>query len=123
MMTERTPAEDEWLRVSRYLHRHHYELAARIAAEYPPAARVAGTPLLAVPAWRLPTPVPLDAIKLEFRPGAPPPAAPDVAGLVPGALPERADGTRYRRYSDVTGQLAAPAVYENRPVYRLIEAD
>ena len=119
----RTPAEEEWLRVSRYLHQHHYELAARIAAEYPPEARVADTPLLAVPAWRLPAPVPLDAIKLEFRPDTPPPTAPDVAGLVPGALPERADGTRYQRYSDVIGRLAAPAVYENRPVYRLIEAD
>ena len=118
-----TPAEEEWLRVSRYLHQHHYELAARIAAEYPPEARVADTPLLAVPAWRLPAPVPLDAIKLEFRPDTPPPTAPDVAGLVPGALPERADGTRYQRYSDVIGRLAAPAVYENRPVYRLIEAD
>src|SRR6185437_15444775 len=85
--------------------------------------RVAGTPLLAVPAWRPPAPVPLDDITLEFRPDAPPPSAPDVAGLVPGALPERADGTRYQRYSDVIGELAAPAVYENRPVYRLIEAD
>ena len=118
-----TPSEEEWLRVSRYLHQHHHELAARIAADYPPEARVAGTPLLAVPAWHLPAPVPLDAVKLEFRPGEPPPAVPDVAGLVPGALPARADGTRYQRYSDVTGRLAAPAVYENRPVYRLIEAD
>src|SRR6185437_4770983 len=85
--------------------------------------RVAGTPLLAVPAWRPPAPVPLDDITLEFRPDAPPPAVPDVAGLVPGALPERADGSRYQRYSDVIGELAAPAVYENRPVYRLIEAN
>ena len=119
----RTPAEEEWLRVSRYLHQRHYELAVRIAAAYPPEARVADTPLLTVPAWRLPAPVPLGAIKLEFRPDTPLPAAPDVASLVPGALPERADGTRYQRYSDVTGRLAAPAVYDNRPVYRLIEAD
>jgi len=123
MMTERTPSEEEWLRVSAHARQHHYELATRIAAEYPTAARVAGTPLLTVPAWRLPAPVPLDEIKLEFRPDAPPPAVPDVAGLVPGALPERADGSRYQRYSDVIGELAAPAVYENRPVYRLIEAN
>lgn len=122
-MTGRTPSEEEWLRVSAYAHQRHDELAARIAAEYPPEARMGGTSLLSVPAWRLPAPVPLDAVKLEFRPGARPPAAPDVAGLVPGALPERADGTRYQRYSDVIGRLAAPAVYENRPVYRLIEAD
>jgi len=123
MMTERTPSEEEWLRVSAYLQQHHHELAARLAAEYPAEATVAGTPLIAAPAWRLSAPVPLGAVTLEFRPDAPRPAAPDVAALVPGALPRRTDGTRYKRYSDVTGQLAAPAVYENRPVYRLVEAD
>ena len=38
-------------------------------------------------------------------------------------LPERPDGTRYRCYSDALRDLAAPAVFENRPTYRLTEAD
>jgi hypothetical protein len=38
-------------------------------------------------------------------------------------LPERPDGTRYRSYSDALRDLAAPAVFENRPTYRLTEAD
>ena len=84
---------------------------------------MAGTPLLAPPAWRLPAPVPLDTVRLEFRPDAPGPDVPDLAVLAPGALPLRADGTRYRRYSDVIAALAAPSVFENRPTYRLIEAD
>ena len=46
-----------------------------------------------------------------------------MAALAPYALPERADGTRYQRYSDVVAALAAPAVFENRPTYRLVEAD
>ena len=100
--------------------RHH--LAELAAAQYPPELRVAGTPLLAPPAWRPPAPVPLDAIRLAFRADAPPPDAPDLADLAPGLLPERPDGTRYRRYSEVTGALAAPAIFENRPTYRLIEA-
>jgi hypothetical protein len=37
-------------------------------------------------------------------------------------LPERPDGTRYRRYSDAMGDLAAPALFEDRPTYRLTEA-
>ena len=37
-------------------------------------------------------------------------------------LPERPDGTRYRCYSDALRDLAAPAVFENRPTYRLTEA-
>jgi hypothetical protein len=122
-MTERTPSEERWLRVTAAMKRDRYELAASAAAEYPPGLRVAGTPLLAPPAWRPAAPVPLDAIRLEYRPDAPLPDAPDLADLAPDLLPERPDGTRYRRYTDVTAALAAPAIFENRPTYRLIEAD
>jgi hypothetical protein len=119
----RTPSEEEWLRVSALLSRDRYELAVRAAAGYPAGLRVAGTPLLAPRAWRLPAPVPLDALRLEFLPREPRPDVPDLAALAPCALPERADGTRYERYSDVIAELARPAVFENRPTYRLIEAD
>jgi hypothetical protein len=122
-MTNRTPSEERWLQLTAYLNRDRHDLAVRAAAGYPPGLKVAGTPLLAPPAWRLPVPVPLDRVRLEFRPGAPRPDVPDLAALAPSALPERADGTRYQRYSDVVAALAAPAVFENRPTYRLIEAD
>jgi hypothetical protein len=121
--TGRTRSEAGWLRVTASLNRDRYRLALRAAADYPADLRVAGTPLLAPPAWRLPAPVPLDAVRLEFRPDAPSPDAPDLAALAPYALPERTDGTRYRRYSEVVAALAAPAVFENRPTYRLLEAD
>ena len=121
--TTRTPSEEQWLRVTASLNRDRYDLAVRAAADYPPDLRMAGTPLLAPPAWRLPAPVPLDGIRLEFRPGAPRPDVPDLTALAPYALPERADGSRYRRYSDVVGALARPAIFENRPTYRLVEAD
>jgi hypothetical protein len=119
----RTPSEAEWLRVTAFLNRDRHELAVRAATGYPPGLQLAGTPLLASPAWRLPAPVPLEVVRLEFRPGEPGPDLPDLAALAPSALPERADGTRYRRYSDVVAALAAPAVFENRPTYRLVEAD
>ena len=122
-MTNRTPSEERWLQLTAYLNRDRHDLAVRAAAGYPPGLRVAGTPLLAPPAWRLPVPVPLDRVRLEFRPDAPRPDVPDLAAMAPYALPERADGTRYQRYSDVVAALAAPAVFENRPTYRLIEAD
>ena len=122
-MIDRTPSEAEWLRVNAYCQRERHELAARAAGDYPPESRVAGTPLLAPPAWRLATPVPLGDIRLKFRPGAPGPDVPDVASLAPHALPVRADGTRYLDYSDVVAALAAPSVFENRPTYRLLEAD
>jgi hypothetical protein len=119
----RTPSEERWLRVNAYLNANRHELALRAAGEYPAAARVAGTPLLAGPAWRPPGPLPLQAIRLEFSPDVPPPAVPDLASLAPHALPERADGHRYQRFSQVIAALAAPAVFENRPVYRLLSAD
>jgi hypothetical protein len=118
-----TSAEEQWLRVNSYLHRNRYSLAVQAADEYPASARLAGTPLLAAEQWRLPAPIPLDSIRLEFRPWAAPPEVPDVASLAPYALPERADGTRYRRYSDVIEALGAPAVFENRPTYRLLSAN
>ena len=122
-MADRTASEAEWLRVNAYCQGERHELAVRAAGDYPPESRVAGTPLLAPPAWRPATPARIDDIRLEFRPDAPRPDAPDLAALAPGALPVRADGTRYRDYSDVVAELAAPLVFENRPTYRLLDAD
>ena len=119
----RSPSEQQWLRVSDYLSGNRYSLAVEAAREYPDDARLAGTPLLSAPAWRLPTPVPLASIGLEFRPQTPPPVLPDLASVAPFALPTRLDGRRYRRYCDVIESLAAPAVFENRPIYRLVSAD
>jgi len=116
-------AEQEWLRVNGYLHRNRHDLSVRAAAGYPPGDRVAGTPLLAAPAWRPKAPVPLGGIRLEFRREAPAPRVSGPAGVAPDLLPARADGTRYRRYCDVIAALARPAIFENRSTYRLLEAD
>jgi hypothetical protein len=120
--SELTTAQREWLRVNAYLHASRHELAFRAAGEYPAEARVAGTPLLAAPSWRPTVPVPLRDIRLEFRARAQA-DGPDVARVAPRLLPCRPDGSRYGRFSDVIGDLAAPAVFENRPVYRPIEAE
>jgi hypothetical protein len=113
-----TQEQREWLRVHAYLQANRHTLAVRAAREYRAEARVAGTPLLAAPAWRPMVPVPLTDIRLEFGAKPPPNSNPE---LKP-PLPRRPDGTRYRRFSDVIGDLAAPAVFDNRPVYRLVEA-
>jgi hypothetical protein len=115
-------AEREWLRVNGYLHRDRHDLAVRAAAGYPPADRVAGTPLLAAPAWRPKAPVPLGEIRMEFRREAPAPRVSGPADVAPQLLPARADGTRYRRYCDVIAALARPAIFENRSTYRLLDA-
>ena len=130
-----TASQRDWLRVRSYLQEHRYGLAVDAAGDYPADRRVAGTPLLAAPGWQPAEPVPLAAVGLEltsaeFTPAAAAPAvspAPlDALAALDGAaaslLPERPDGTRYHRYSDVLRDLAAPAVFENRVTYRLTEA-
>jgi hypothetical protein len=119
-----TASQNDWLRVRSYLQEHRHALAVDAAGDYPAEPRMAGTPLLAAPEWQLAGPVPLDDIELEFipRPQAAE-AGPALGEVVTPLLPERADGTRYRSYSDALRDLAAPAVFENRPTYRLIEAD
>jgi len=113
-----TSSERDWLAVRAYLTEHRHDLAVDAARDYPPGAAVAGTPLLAAPAWRPPAPVPLRDISLELTA----PARPD--GAAPRTLlPRRADGTRYRRYSEAMAELAAPRVFVNRATYRLTEAD
>jgi glutamine synthetase len=113
----RTPQEARWLRERAYLQEHRHGLAVRAAGRYPADARLAGTPLLTVPAWRPVAPVPLEKIALTLRPEP-------FGGQYPGiALPGRADGSRYASYSQAMGELDAPAVFENRPVYRLSQAD
>jgi hypothetical protein len=119
----RTDSQQRWLRISDHLRQHRYSLGVRAAEQYPDAARVAGTPLLAAPGWQPSAPVPLARIRLELQPEAGRPVVPDVAAYAPLALPSRPDGRRYQRYSDVVGELATPAIFENRPIYRLLAAD
>jgi hypothetical protein len=116
-VTVLTGSQSEWLRVRSYLQQHRHALAVEAAGEYPDGRRVAGTPLLALPGWLPAEPVPLRDVALEFTAEAP------AAAPVRPLLPERPDGTRYPRYSDALADLGAPAVFENRPTYRLIEAD
>jgi hypothetical protein len=113
-----TASERDWLTVRSYLTEHRYDLAVDAAEDYPPDLRLAGTPLLAAPGWLPPAPIPLQDIGLELRDAAPI----EVEATTP-RLPRRADGAPYRRYSEVMGELAAPAVFENRVTYRLTEAD
>ncbi len=117
-----TSGQRDWLRVRAYLQEYRHRLTLAAADDYPAGRRVAGTPLLGIPGWLPAAPVPLQDLKLEFSATAGPPAAvraEDAAAVLPG----RADGTPCLRYSDALGELAAPAVFENRATYRVTEAD
>ena len=113
-----TVSERDWLEVRRYLQQHRYELAVKAAGDYPVRSKIAGTPLLGAAEWVPADPIALSHISLTW-------SAPTADVLTVAAcecalslLPER-----YRRYSDVMSALDAPAVFENRPTYRLTAAD
>ena len=84
-----TTSERDWLTVRSYLAGHRYDLAADAAADYPPDRRMAGTPLLTVPGWLPPAPVPLQDISLELRDAGPAEAEAEVTTPV---LPRPAGG-------------------------------
>ncbi len=108
-----------WLEVRRYLVENRYRLGVEAANEYAADRRVAGTPLLA-PAWWIPAkPIPLTSVRLEFEPDA---VFTGVTGLEPVAQ-RSLPGSNYESYADAIADLAPPAVFENRPTYRLIAAD
>ncbi len=112
---------EQWLEVRRELQQNRFRWGVEAAADYPADRRVAGTPLLAASTWIPAQPIPLTSIRLEFEPDA---EFHGVTGLEPtDALPLRPDGARYSSYADAVADLASPAVFENRPTYRLLSAD
>jgi hypothetical protein len=111
----RSASEEEWLRVRGYLREHRYDLSVSASVElYPDVPRVAGTPLLAAMEWLPAEPIPLERIALGLDPDIDPFA---------GQPPVRPAGLPRPRYSEAIGELAAPAVFENRKTYRLLDAD
>lgn len=109
-VNERTVADRDWLRVRGYLREHRYDLAVTASKQlYPDVPRVAGSPLLASPQWIPSEPLPLDAIGLELDGNAPSSWTDSELRPIP-------------RYSELVYRLGAPAVFENRPTYRLHSA-
>jgi hypothetical protein len=96
-----------WLAVREHLSQHRHELTASAARQFPAQALVAGTSLLSAPGWLPDAPIPLRDIAIEFRPDA-----------VAARLPEPPT-----RYAETMLALAPPAVFEDRPTYRLIGVD
>jgi hypothetical protein len=84
---------------------------------------VEGTPLLSTPFWLPDQPIPIDQIELRYAPDAVFGGITGTEPVIQRLLPVRADGTRYRTYSDAVAALAAPGIFENRCTYRFLSAD
>ncbi|WP_093600838.1 hypothetical protein [Lentzea waywayandensis] len=104
------PTSAEWLEVRAHLLEHRHALALKAVSEYPDVPRVAGTPLLTSPDWMAAAPIPLADLSLELGASAELPEVP--ASQLP-------DG--FGSYSAAMAALAAPAVFQNRETYRLLD--
>ncbi|MFC8528065.1 hypothetical protein [Nocardia sp. NPDC057227] len=115
-----TESEQAWLRSRSYLRENRLELDRAAAAQFPELHRVAGSALLARCEWLLTAPLPLHDIVLQGQFDKPDISAPVLRS---SALPTRDDGPPYEKYSAAVQEIAAPAVFENRPTYRLLRAE
>jgi hypothetical protein len=116
-------SQEDWQAVRRFLNTSRYELSLTAQDLYPPAWRVAGTPLLARPGWLPAAPVPLDQVTLTWRGDPPPPVPVDgTAAEFATVLPLRDDSSRMRCYSEALGALDRPRLFEDRSCYRLLDA-
>jgi transcriptional regulator with XRE-family HTH domain len=110
-----------WRATRRYLNGNRGTLARAAAELYRPDVRLPGGPLIAQPRWIPDRPVRLEDIELEWADDA---AGAPVTGGEPeavGMLPFRAPGQRYQRYTAAIRYLDRPALFENRPSYRLLD--
>lgn len=114
-------SQNQWRETRRWLNRNRL-LLARVAADlYRSDVRMGNAPALAPREWTPSTPVRLEDITLEWVDesvgvvvsGGEPEAAP--------VLPLRAPGQRYARYTSAIRYLDQPALFENRPSYRLVD--
>lgn len=118
-----TDSQRDWLRTRMYFRDHRYALAQSTSAEYPQVPKVAETSLLTADRWVPAAPIPLEEIKVAFEPDSRFEGPSDGDALTKCVRPVRAEGSRYPSYSAAMADLDAPAVFQDRSTYRLLEAD
>ncbi|MGK3203213.1 helix-turn-helix domain-containing protein [Amycolatopsis sp. MEPSY49] len=116
-------SQEEWRRMRRELNSRRRELAEAAASLYRPEARIGKAPLIARREWMPPAPVRLEDIKLEWKDHRVPITVTGTEPEADKALPLRAPGRRFERYTSAIKYLDPPALFENRTSYRLLDVD
>ncbi|MEU1731422.1 hypothetical protein [Streptosporangium sp. NPDC020145] len=111
-----TGSRPAWRDVRGYMNGHRHDLA-RVAGRFHDGyRRVGATPLLTREDWLLNEPLPLDRITLKWSDQAP---SPVVTGEEPEARPALPEDSA--NYSEAIARHDRPALFENRPCYRLLD--
>src|SRR5437763_15793222 len=107
-----------WRAARAVLTANRHELGEVAARLYPDVARIGSTGLLCREQWLPRAPLDLDDVALIWDDG--PHNGPPRHGAASERLrPVRPDGSRYASYNDAVAALDRPALFENRPCYRL----
>lgn len=115
-------SQRSWHDARKYVRRNQATLHTRAAELYPPLWRLSQAPMLSQPSWLPDVPIALEDIELEWEPNPPKPI---IVGSEPEArslLPLRTLRQAFPSYSSAIRYLSPPALFENRPCYRLLEA-
>ena len=115
---------EDWRAVRTVLTANRHELGRVAAGLYPGLPRAGSADLLCREQWLPAAPLELDDLPVTWD-GRPPgedgaPGRYDVASAQ--VRPLRPGGRRYASYTDAVAALDRPALFENRPCYRLLDA-
>jgi transcriptional regulator with XRE-family HTH domain len=112
-------SQAEWRRARRQLGTHGGELTRLAASLYPHAMKVERTPLLTREDWMTDDPIDMGRIRLDWLDG---PQRKVISGAEAEArlhLPLRAPGRQFESITEAVRYLDRPAIFENRPTFRL----
>jgi len=119
--SEVTDSQAHWQSIRRHLNRHRPSLATAASRLYRPEILLDEVPLLTTAAWTPDRPVDLRRLRLTWEQERQPVA---IDGTEPEALltvPLQAPGDRFRTYTSAVRYVEPPALFENRPSYRLLD--
>ena len=102
---------------------NRHELAVAAADLYPGWPRAESTRLLRRPEWVPAVPVELGAVELRWHSQAAAPAITGSGDQSAATRPGNEAGDRFATYAEAIAALDRPALFENRPLYRLLAAD
>jgi hypothetical protein len=112
-----------WRATRRDLNQRRHDLATAAAGLYPGIPRIGATGLLCREEWLPDRPVGLDQVHLRWAGHPPEPLAGGAGRASEQLRPPGPAGQRYRTYAEALAVLDPPALFENRPAYRLLAAD
>jgi len=116
-------SQQQWLTTRRAMNGRQPALHRSAAHLYPETNRIADTGLLTKPEWMPAEPINLADIAITYDEAAPAPAIDGTGDVARDALPMWTSERRFPRYSYAVRNIAKPTLFENRPCWRITDAN